>query len=237
MKDFLLYNYAFVNLAVVFIAAFSGLIVFKTYKETPVKYIIYFLFYVFITQVIGSYSSILYQLGFYHLIENTVFRFNFWWVTLTWYIGSAIFLTWYFKKIINSRFLKKILKYAVILFLIISIASIVVNLERFFGGTFKIIRIGNMSLIMIGAAFYLYELLQSPKVLEFYKDVHFYISIILIIWLLVTIPLVHFVCGEADTDPVQADLKWIIMVYANIFMYLAFAITLIVLKPKNDLLN
>src|SRR5690606_39954097 len=63
----------------------------------------------------------------------------------------------------SDLFLKKILKYAVILFLIISIASIVVNLERFFGGTFKIIRIGNMSLIMIGAAFYLYELLQSPR--------------------------------------------------------------------------
>ncbi|TYA59280.1 hypothetical protein [Formosa maritima] len=234
MKDTLLQNYMFINIAVIFIAAFVGLLVFKKYKQTPVKYFIYFLIYVFVTEVLGSYARILNQLGLYYLIESSVFKFNFWWHTLTWYLGSAIFFAWYYRKLLKNNFLKSILQYALYLFLIISIGNIVLNFQQFFEGTFKMIRIGNMSIIMLSAVFYIYELLHTEKILEFYTDFHFYISGILLIWLLVTIPLVHFVCGNAATDPNQAELKWLIMLYANIFMYLSFVVALIFSKPNND---
>ncbi|GGG45104.1 hypothetical protein [Bizionia arctica] len=235
MKDFLLQNYMFINKAIIFIAAFVGLIMLKKYNQTVVKYFIYFLVYLFIADILGSYGKILTQLGYYPLIENTVFKYNFWWVTITWYIGSAVFFAWYYRKLIKNEFLRNILRYALVLFLIVSIGSIILNFERLFTGTYKIIRIGNMSILMLSALFYLYEMLHSEKVLEFYKDIHFYISVILLIYLLITIPLVHFVCGQANTDPNQAVLKWLIMLYANVFMYLSFAVALIVSKPKNDL--
>lgn len=237
MKDFLLQNYMFINKAVVFIAALVGLLVFKRYKQTPVTYFIYFLIYVFVAETLGSYTRFLIKIDLYYLIEDTVFKRNFWWHTLSWYLGSAIFFTWYYKKLIKSNFLKNILKYALILFLVISVISIGMNLQQFFEGTFNFIRIGNMSLIMLCVAFYFYETLHSEKVLEFYKDLNFYISAIILIWLLVTIPLVQFVCGNADTDPKQAELKWLIMLYANIFMYLSFAVALIFSKPNNDFSN
>ncbi|MCX7547417.1 hypothetical protein OS188_05550 [Xanthomarina sp. F1114] len=237
MKDFLLSNYVNINLAVVFIAAITGLLVLKDYKHTVVKYFIYFLFYVFVAELFGFYGWVLNYFGLFHLIENTQIKFNFWWVNLTWYIGSAVFIVWYYRKVLKIEFLRSILKYAVFLFLIISLASIAFNFSQFFNGTFKIIRIGHMSLIMLSAIFYLYEMLQSNNVLEFNKDINFYISAILLIWLFVTMPLVHFVCGNADTDPVQAELKWMIMLYAKIFMYLSFTVVLIVLKPKNDSIN
>jgi hypothetical protein len=224
-------------LSVIFIAVASGLLVMHKYKQTTVRYFIYFLLFVLVTELLGSYARILNYLGNYHLIENTLFKYNFWWHTLTWYIGSAMFFVWYYKKLIKSEFLKKILQYALLLFLIISIVSVAINFEHFFKGTFKSIRIGNMSIIMLCVTFYFYEILHSEKVLDFFKDIHFYISAILLIWLLVTIPLVHFVCENASTDPNQAYLKWLIMLFANIFMYLSFAIVLIVSKPKNDLPN
>lgn len=237
MKDFLLGNYMNVNLAVVFIAAITGLLVFNNYKHTAVKYFIYFLFYVLAAEALGFYGWALKYFGGYHLIENTPIKFNFWWVNLTWYIGSAVFLVWYYRKVLQTDFLRSLLKYAVFLFLIISLVSIAFNFSQFFNETLKIIRIGHLSLIMLSAIFYLYEMLRSNNVLEFYKDIHFYISAILLIWLFMTIPLVHFVCGDADSDPVQAELKWMIMLYAKMFMYLSFSVVLIVLKPQNDSIN
>ena len=234
MKDFLLNNYMFVNLAVVFIAAVTGLLLFKKFNNTPVKYFIYFLVYVFIADLLGSYTRILNQLDLSYLIEDTVFKRNFWLHTLTWYIGSAIFFNWYFRKVIKNNFLRNVLRYALLLFLIISVVSIAINFRQFFEGTFNIIRIGNMSIIMLCVAFYMYEILSNEKVLEFNKDINLYISVIIFIWLLITIPLVHFVCDNANTDPNQAELKWMIMLYANIFMYLSFAITLIISKSKKD---
>ncbi len=237
MKDFLLNNYMFVNLAVVFIAAVSGLFLFKKYKQIPVKYFIYLLVYVFVTDLLGSYTRILKHIDLYYLIDNTVFKFNFWWHNLTWYLGSTFFFVLFYKKIIQSNFLKKILQYALVVFLIISIVSIAINFKQFFEGTPKVVKIGHMSLTMLCVAFYLYELLLTEKVIEFYKDIYFYISAIVLIWLLVTIPLVHFVCGNASTDPNQAELKWMIMLYANIFMYISFAAILIFSKPKNEFIN
>lgn len=237
MKDFLLGNYMNVNLAVVFIAAITGFLVLNNYKHTAVKYFIYFLFYVLAAEVLGFYGWALNYFGGYYLIENTYIKFNFWWINLTWYIGSAVFLVWYYRKVLQTDFLRSLLKYAVFLFLIISLFSIAFNFSQFFNGTFKIIRIGHLSLIMLSAIFYLYEMLRSNNVLEFYIDIHFYISSILLIWLFITMPLVHFVCGDADTDPAQAELKWMIMLYAKMFMYLSFSVVLIVLKPKNESIN
>lgn len=237
MKNFLLENYMFFNLAVVFIAASTGCFLFKKYQHTVVKYFIYFLIYVFVSEILGSYARILNYIGLYHIVDNTVFKFNFWWHTLTWYIGSAVFFTWYFRKIIKADFLKKILWYALIVFLIISFVSIALDYSHFFKGTFNFIRIGNMSIIMLSVAFYLSEILHSEKILEFYKDIHFYISVIVLIWLFVTIPLVHFVCGDASSDPNQAELKWLIMLFANMFMYLSFAFALLFSKPKNESFN
>jgi hypothetical protein len=237
MKNFLFENYVLINLIVVFIAAFTGCVLLKKYKETPVKYFIYFLIYVFITEFLGSYARILNQLGLYHLIDNTVFKYNFWWYTLTWYIGSAIFFTWYFRRIVKADFLKKILQYALIVFLIISFVSIACDFSQFFKGTFNFIRIGNMSIIMLSVTFYLSEILHTEKILKFYKDIHFYISVIVLIWLFVTIPLVHFVCGDASSDPKQAELKWLIMLFADMFMYLSFTFALLFSNPKNELIN
>ena len=149
MKDFLFQNYALINLSVIFIAVVSGLLVMHKYKQTTVKYFIYFLVFVLVTELLGSYARILNYFGNYHLIENTLFKFNFWWHTLAWYIGSAIFFAWYYKKLLINEFLRKILQYALYLFLAISIISIAINFKHFFEGTFNSIRIGNMSKIWL----------------------------------------------------------------------------------------
>src|SRR5690606_18218393 len=75
------------------------------------------------------------------------------------YIGYAILFTWYYNKLLKNNFLKYILQYALYVFLAVSIGSIALNFQHFFDGTFKLIRIGNMSIIMLSAVFYLYELL------------------------------------------------------------------------------
>ena len=234
MKDFLLHNYTVINKIVILIAALSGLFVLNKYKKTPIKYFIYFLFYVLITELISAYPLVLKEIGYYNLIENTRFKFNFWFRTLSWYLGSAIFFAWYYRKIIKNHFLKKTILYGIILFLTISIFSIVLDFNHFFDGTFSVIRIGNASIIVLCVMFYFYEILQSESMLRFYKSTNFYISSIIFVWLLITIPLVHFICGNSNSDPNQAVLKWMIMLYANMFMYLSFAIVLIFSNSKKN---
>lgn len=237
MKDFLLNNYKFFNLAMILIAGITGLIMFKKYRHTNVRYFIWFLFYVCVTELLGFYARILNFFGLHHIIENTVFKFDFWWHTLTWYVGAVILLVRYYRKLLKTSVLKTILKYALFGFIIISIVSIVTNFSQLFSGSFLIIKIGNISLIILSIIFHFYEILRGNKVLGFYKDIHFYISSILLIWLFLTIPLANVVCGDADTNSSQAELKWMIILYANMFMYLSFSVSLICLKPKYDLSN
>jgi hypothetical protein len=57
LREFLLHNYGFLTRLVEIIAAVSGILVFKKYKDTAVKYFIYFLIYVAIIELIGDYTS------------------------------------------------------------------------------------------------------------------------------------------------------------------------------------
>ncbi len=211
---------------------------YKKYKTIAVKYFIFFLIYVVLVDLIGSYTRYVanfdFLKGLKERLVGTVFERNFWWYTIFWYIGSALFYAFYFEKIITSYKNKAILRVSKWLFLSFSVAFILFNWESFFIKPLPAITISSSALILLGGIMYFLEMLRSEKILTFYRSLNFYISSTLLIWLLIITPIVFYNVYFSNDDRDFVLLKWQIYLIANTFMYFTFTFALLWCKPQND---
>lgn len=238
MKDFLLENYNFLTKSVEVIAAIVGLITFKKYKSTHVKYFIYFLVYVAVIELIGSYPRYFYNYEFLTpfklFVKNTWAERNFWWYNIFWNIGSALFYSFYFLRILKFKLYKNIVIFSRALFVVLVLGYIVLNPDKLFDNTVVFNTILGAFLILICTSLFLLEILQSEKILTFYKSLNFYIATIVFIWFLVITPIVFYNIYFSKADWNFIILKWQIYLIMNVFMYLGFALALLVCKPEES---
>ena len=234
MEDFLKENYTLIARSVEILAAVTGLLLYKKYKHTAAKYFICFLVYLTICDFIGTYTYYIKNNGFFNFLEGTLFEKNFWWTTIYWKIGAILFFAFYYKKILTNKKNKILLKYLGFSFFLFSLGYILLNFQEFFTRFFPIISVLGALVIIVCAVLYFIEVLQSERILSFYKSLNFYISIAILIWWLIITPLVFYdlYFNTADWDFVF--LKWQIYLLANVFMYTTFAIGLIVSKPEKE---
>ncbi|WP_326284477.1 hypothetical protein [Tamlana sp. 2201CG12-4] len=240
MKDFLLNNYFFLTYSVELLAATTGVILYKKYKGTPAKYFIFFLVYLTICDFLGSYAKYVYPDRFFSFLIGSVIEKNHWWTTSYWFIGAIMFFAFYYRKILETKIFKKIIKFASYAFLGFSIVYIGFNIKDFFNKFFPVISILGALIIFLCSIFYFLETLLSDRILTFYKSLNFYISAAIFIWWLIIAPLdfydVYFTyeIGNPDRDWNFVFLRWQIYLFANIFMYSTFTFALIWCKPEND---
>ncbi len=238
LEDFFRQNYLLLIYAIEAIAAAVGLLLLKKYKSTVVKYFIYFLVYVVITSIIGGYPTHFEKFEFLSIlrdkVKNTIFQQNYWWFTLFWSIGSVMFFSFYYQKILNNRHYIKIIKYVGYIFLFSSICYIAIHWSDFFISTIPFIKIFGANVMILCIVLYFIEILKSNKILNFYRSLNFYISISLLIWWLVITPLVFYDIYFSTADWSFVILKWQIYLFANIFMYSMFTFALIWCKPENN---
>ncbi len=235
MNEFLLEYYNTITFSVEILAAVTGLVLYKKYKSTAVKYFIWFLVYLSICDFLGSYVHHIKD-GFLSFIEGTVFVRNFWWTTLYWKIGAILFFSFYYFNILINKSFKIIVKYSGYFFLVFSVIYILFNWDDYFVQFFPIISILGAVIIFLCTAFYFFEILNSEKILTFYKSIHFYISAAIFIWWLIITPLVFYDIYNSHYDWNFIFLKWQIYLFANLVMYSTFTFALIFCKPqlKND---
>ncbi|MEZ4792157.1 MAG: hypothetical protein R2783_01375 [Gelidibacter sp.] len=238
LDEFLKQHYTLLTHSVEILAAITGLFCYGKYKSTPVKYFICFLVYVAIIELVGSYPGYVAKYGFLKeakaFLKGTKFERNYWFFTIFWIIGSALFYGLYFREILKSKFFKKILKYLILLFLVFSIGYIALYWSLFFTGRTILIDIFGVIIIMLGIIFYLVEILRSDKILRFYKSIDFYIAAILIIWYIIVTPLSFYSIYFTKADWSFVMLKYQIHLLANICMYLSFAFALLWCNPKTN---
>ncbi|WP_299888067.1 hypothetical protein [uncultured Lacinutrix sp.] len=219
-------------------AAITAALLFPKYKNTPVKYFIYFLWYVFIIECIGGYTVYVHRLdSLSHIKEylsTTWMRSNNWWYTITWTIGSALFYAFYFTKLIINKSFKIILKYLSFIFIIFSIISIAAQWDAFFTTNLIGISLCSTILIIISILFYLIEILKSEKILNFYRSVNVYISLSILLWTVIIAPLVFFSMYFNKEDWSYVCTRTIILFFANVFLYSCFTVGFIVSKPENE---
>jgi hypothetical protein len=215
-------------------AAITGLIVYKKFKNSYTKYFIWFICVIPFIEIFGSYTRYFRNWGIFHLIEGTIFERNYWWFTLFWTMGSALFYSWYLEKAMVNKSFPIILRASRYMFFLISIIVIVINFDDFFIYNLSPIVLGGTALIILSCFLYFLEILTSDKVLDFYRSINFYISATLFIWFLITSTILFFDKYFNDTDWKFVLLKWQVFLISNILMYSIFTFALLWSKPEKN---
>lgn len=150
-----------------------------------------------------------------------------------WTVGSALFYSFYFEKIIETRLIKKILNYSRKLFFLFAVGYIVFNINLFFNSSIVVVKILGAILILLSTALFFVEILKSDKVLVFYKSIDFYIAAVVFLWFLIRTPIVFYDVYFTTNDWDFVILKSSIFLITNMFMYLTFSIILLCCRPQN----
>lgn len=236
--DFFLNNYSFIIHLVEVIAAITGILCYKKFSSTPVKYFIYFLVYVAVLELIGAYPTYVenfdYLAGVKELLKGTKFEENYWFYAIFWTIGSAVFYSFYFRKFLESDYSIKVIKYITLIFIISSLVYILLNWNSFFVSSFYFVNIFSALVILLSMVFYFMEVLNTQKVLIFYKSINFYIAAVLLIFFLIKTPLLFYDVYFSRSDMDYLRLNATINILCIAFMYLTFSLALIWCKPQNN---
>lgn len=220
------------------LAAIMGLIYYQKYKSTKVKYFIFFLVYVAILELIGGYTIYVDNYEFLKnvkaALKGTLIERNFWWYNLFWNVGSALFFAFYFREVVKNKSFKIILKYIGILFFVVSMGYYLNDLHTFFTNFIPFTSIFSSIVKVLSIILYLIEILQSDKIMVFYKSMNFYIGAPMLIWCLVLTPLTFYNIYFSRADWNFVFLKQYIYLFSNMFLYLTYTFALIWCKPQND---
>lgn len=208
-----------------------GILCLKKYKRTTARYFIYFLIYVFCIDFIGLYPSMYDKIEWLSVVRNSIFRYNYWLFSIFYILGSILFFMFYYNKILNNKMHKTAVLLIGSISFIIAVCYIVFNIDVFFIRFLPLLSVFACMAILAYTIFYFIELLQSTKILIFYKLLDFYISIALFFWWLIITPVIFYSVYNTTEDWDFVFLKWQIFMFSNLFMYLTYAIGLIVSKP------
>ncbi|MBU2951835.1 hypothetical protein KO493_14135 [Tamlana agarivorans] len=240
MFDFLNQNYFYLTFGVEFLAAAMGLVLYKHYAHTAAKYFIIFLIYVVFIDFSGLYTLFISKVKALSFLKGTGFEKNFWLFTITWDVGTILFYSYYYRKILQHNLSKKLILIVSALFLMYSLVYVGTHWAIFFTEFYSGIIVFGGLVIVLCSSLYFIEMLLSEKILYFYKDLNFYISVAIFVWWIVITPLTFYdvyytyEVGSKVTDLDYVHLRYQIYILANLFMYLTFTFALIWCKPPKQ---
>lgn len=238
MEEFLKNNYSLLTKTVEIIAAITAVFVYKRYSSTNIKYFLWFLVYIAILELIGGYPKYIVNYEFLKPIrlalEGTLFIRNYWLYNIFWATISPLFYAFYFMLAIERKLFKKIIKVTMVLFIILASSKIIIDPTKLFTNTIVANDIMGATLVFISVILFFIEMLQSEKILNFYKSINFYIAAIVFIWFLVLTPLDFYNIYFSTADWDFIILKWQIYLSMNFFMYISFSIALLWCRPQKN---
>ncbi len=242
MEEFFRQNYLILTYSTEILATLTGIICYKKYKFSNAKYFIWFLAYLVICEFLGGYTRFVRDDRFLNFLKGSLIEKNYWWSTLYWKVGAIMFFAFYYRKIIRTKSFNEILKYVSYSFFAFSMIYILWHWQEFFVSFFPILSVLGSIVVFLCSVFYFIEVLQSDNILTFYKSLNFYISAAIFIWWLIITPIVfydNYTAYEVDVyvrDWDYIELRKLIYLSSNIFMYSTFTFALIFCKPqlKND---
>lgn len=238
MSSFLSDNYVVIYRGAEILAAITGLLFYKKFKSKAARIFIWFLVYIQFIETLGAYPRFVKAsetLGwFQELISDTIFEKNYWFYDVFWSVVGTSIIVYYFYLKSNDSFIKRIIMIALGLFLVISIVIICYNFKSLNYGYLLPLEILSLILILLVTFSYFVELLNSEKILNFYKSISFYVATgVLVFWIVVT-PLSFYEQYFNGSDTAFVSLKKYVYLFSIVFMYLTFTIGFIVSKPNYD---
>lgn len=234
MDEFLRENYSLLIHSCEFIAAATGLILYKKYKSSTAVYFIYFLIYSMLLDMLGHYVELFDFYGYKELIDSTILENNYLFFTIFWDILAPTFYAFYFIKIIELNVLRRFLRYCIFVFLFLSTFLIYYYFNILFVGYIPLIQITSTLLVIIIVITYFYDILKSDRILIFYKSINFFIAATILVWWLIMTPIMFYEIYFSKADWNFMILKWQIYLITNLIMYGTFTFALIWCKPQKN---
>ncbi|UJH91235.1 hypothetical protein LZ575_22060 [Antarcticibacterium sp. 1MA-6-2] len=226
------------NLLLVYIlelgAALAGSYYLKKIKgvKKETKILVYYLWLVIFVESVGLYPLYAYFTNYETMpfIKDTPWERNYWWYNLYHFLKFAA-LFYYFVSQLSSAVKRKIFRIVAVIYLLCSILYLSFSGEFFYQySTFDSI-VGTFFIITL-ILFYLYELLKSEQILNFYKSLPFYISIGILVWHVTVTPLLIYSMYFTQRSPEFVELNTIVLRLINIFLYGMFIAGFLICATK-----
>jgi len=237
MLDFILENKIHITLISEFVAALCGSFhLFKTQKTLrDIKYFVWFLWFVFFLDFSGLYALWAFFDNYktFPFLEDSLFQRNVWlhnWLILI----SLSFYNFLFIKQLGRVAYKRILNFALLLFILFGIFKLISSNQLFYSYDMTVLIAGVLLLIITIASYY-FGLLMSDQVLQFKKSLLFYISAGLLVWHL-CVPPIQIYSAYFSVENIEfIKLYTSVLMYCNIFLYGIFSFAFIYCAQEKEL--
>ncbi len=217
------------------IAAIAGTVYIRKYRvEKSTRYFVLFLWFnVFIEIIFGWLPTFIENFEFLHFLQDTIFAKNKW-IYNTFEVITTLFYLLYFNSLYESGKFKKIGIRIVFIYLFFSVFNLVFS-DVFYTSSSAPNSIFGTLLLVLFIMYYYYQILQSDKILNFYKSIPFYVSVGVLVFHLIVNPI--FIYEQYYSHSVSYEFVRVfltILTIVNIFMYSCYIIGFLVCYKKNN---
>lgn len=188
-------------------------------SSLSLKLLVNFLWLNILVEILASYTSIAYfsNYEYFGFVEETRFRKNYWLYNIRNIIEFIIYSFFFLSQLKASKF-KKIWK----ILCITLVPAMVLNLflsDVYFQSYSQFTSLSSAFIYMILIFRYFFEMLQSDKILDFYRTFPFYISIGVLLWYLTITPFLIYSKFYEAPNMEFVKIQRLILVIMNVFMY------------------
>ncbi|MDJ0644736.1 MAG: hypothetical protein QNJ57_02030 [Flavobacteriaceae bacterium] len=167
------------------VSAVVGTVFFYKYKHTHLKYFLYLLWYITISEFLGEYIKVSGHMAY---VDEEGFIYNKWVYNILNFITFNTLYFIYYKQL-DTKVFKKLIKIFAVVFSVLFIINFTF-FQNFIIHSAVAPRIAGAIFLVTSIIFYFIELLRSEKVLVFHRLLLFWISIGLLLFYTGTIPFV-----------------------------------------------
>lgn len=239
MNDFINKYFTELNDIILISSALFAIFYYRKFKLTKVRIFIYYIIYVAFVDVIGGYTWYIYKYESLNFIRDalkgTLIERNYWWFNIFWILGSAVFLSFYFYKILNYKLFKKIVKVGGTLLVVTFVTYLMIDFHALFRAVMSPFSILGGLVVITCIVLYFIEILKSDRILNFMYSFNFVASFTLFIWFLIVTPIIFYDLYFHSADWNFVFLRHQIYFFSNLFMYGMFSFALVWCKPDYDL--
>ncbi|HHC81052.1 MAG TPA: hypothetical protein ENK46_14320 [Flavobacteriia bacterium] len=200
------------------LAALVGTIFYYKYKHTYLKYFLFLLWYIFLSEFFVRYI-IDNKIDFFLHYSKTGIIYTHWVYNILDTISFLVYYYIYYKSMSSNEKYKNWIKKFAIAYIVISILNWSF-IQNFFEELQSYLFIIGAIFLIIAILFYFIELLKSEKILVFHKNLLFWISIGLLLYYAGNIPFAAELNGYALIPGIHK--LFLIVNILAIIMYLLF---------------
>jgi hypothetical protein len=108
----------------------------------------------------------------------------------------------------------------------------IINFKKIFSAEETFLAFASVWIIVLAVILYFLEILQSNRIIYFYKSIYFYVNALILLWTIVIAPLEFYEIYFTQADWHYVILKWQIYLSTNIMFYLTLTTAIIFCKPE-----